>query len=593
VYLFHVRLEEIGIIGNCQYAALIDQRAAIVWCCLPRFDAEPVFGALLDPEGGDFTIEAADESAITTDSYLENTNILETRFHGTDGSFRVVDFAPRFTQHERSFHPAQIVRVVEPLDGAPVIRVRCRPRLGWSRESPGTVLGSNHVEYTGFSAPLRLTTDYPLTALDGRPTTLTVPRHFVLSWGAPVEEPLAPLARRFLDATQQHWRQWVKECNLPPLFQQPVIRSALALKLMCNDDTGAIIAAPTTSIPEHPRSGRTWDYRYCWLRDAYYVLNAFRRLGHFEEREKFLEFLLNVAASDPAMDLRPLYRIDGSKVDGERIMSEWAGYNGEKPVRVENAAGTQTQHDVYGEMVLALAPIFWDDRFAPERTPSVWALLERLARKAIAVAGTPDAGIWEYRGLDRPQTFSSLMCWVAADRMAALARRHNPPAEIEFRLAALRIRDEIFSRGWNTDIASLVGHYDGTDIDAAMLQAIPLRLFDAGDPRADLTIRAVQKALQHDGLLLRYAHDDGLGTPKSAFLICTFWLVEALAHVGREAEATATMQKALQLLSPLGLLSEDYALDSKQLLGNFPQAYSHVGLINAAFAASPSWSSVL
>ena len=588
-----VRLEDLGIIGNGQYAALIDQRAAIVWCCLPRFDSEPIFGALLDPDGGDFGIEPADDRAIAVASYVENTNILETRFHGADGSFRVLDFAPRFTEHQRSFHPAQIIRIVEPLDGSPTIRVRCRPRRGWSREAVAPVAGSHHVDYPGFEAPLRLTTDYPLAALDGRPTTLTTTRHFVLSWGAPVEEPLAPLARRFLDETREHWQQWVKECNLPPLFQQPVIRSALTLKLMCYEDTGAIIASPTTSIAESPHSGRTWDYRYCWLRDAFYVLNAFRRLGHFEERERFLEFLLNVAASEPALDLRPLYRIDGTRVDGERCLENWAGFNGEGPVRVENAAGLQRQHDVYGEMVLALAPVFLDDRFAPERTPSVWQLLERLARKAVTVAGSPDAGIWEARRPDRPQTFSSLMCWVAADRMATLARRHNPPMEVEFRLAALRIRDEIMARGWNGDLASLVATYDGSDLDAALLQAIPLRLFDKGDPRAELTIRAIQKGLQRNGLLLRYASDDGLGQPHSAFLICTFWLVEALAPVGRAAEATTTMNEALKLASPLGLLSEDFAPESKLLLGNFPQAYSHVGLINAAFAASPSWSEIL
>jgi GH15 family glucan-1,4-alpha-glucosidase len=593
VYHCDVRLEDLGIIGNGQFAALVDQRASIVWCCLPRFDAEPVFGALLDPDGGTFGIASADDHALAVTSYLENTNILETKFHAEDGSFRVLDFAPRFTEHQRSFHPAQIVRIVEPLQGTPAIRVTCCPRLGWSRETPTPILGSNHVEYAGFEAPLRLTTDFSLAAIDGRPTALTGARHFVLSWGAPVEEPLAPLARRFLDETRAYWQQWVRECNLPPLFQQPVIRSALTLKLMCYEDTGAIIAAPTTSIPEALRSGRTWDYRYCWLRDAYYVLNAFRRLGHFEERERFLEFLLNVAASEPDLDLRPLYRIDGTHVDSERCLPHWAGFNGDGPVRVDNAAGRQRQHDVYGEMVLALAPVFMDDRFAPERTPSAWSLLERLARKAIAVAGSPDAGIWEFRGGDHLQTFSSLMCWVAADRMTTLARRHNPPAEIEFRLASLRIRDEILARGWNVETGSLVSTYDGNGLDAALLQAIPLRLFDKGDPRAELTIRAVQKGLQRNGLLLRYAHDDGFGPPHSAFLICTFWLVEALAHVGRASEATTVMTEALKLLSPLGLLSEDFASESRQLLGNFPQAYSHVGLINAAFAASPAWSEVL
>jgi GH15 family glucan-1,4-alpha-glucosidase len=262
-------------------------------------------------------------------------------------------------------------------------------------------------------------------------------------------------------------------------------------------------------------------------------------------------------------------------------------------VRVENAAGAQRQHDVFGELVLALAPIFLDDRFAPERTPAALDLLERLARKAIAVAGTPDTGIWETRGEPRPQTFSSLMCWVAADRMALLARRHRPAAEAEFREAARRIREDILTLGWSERLQGLTAAYGTDQLDAALLQAITLRLFDAGDPRADLAIRAVQHGLSRNGLLLRYAHDDGMGVPSAAFVICTFWLVEALARVGRVEEARAVMNAALQLRSPLGLLSEDCDTESRRLLGNYPQAYSHVGLIHAAFAASPSWSDVL
>jgi len=587
-----MRLEELGVIGNGQFAALVDRRAALVWCCLPRFDAEPVFGTLLDPDGGEFVIGPADGRPGAA-AYIENTNVLETRFETPDGEFRVIDFAPRFEQHQRAFHPSQLVRIVEPLRGTPTIRVRCSPRLGWSKAAAVATNGSNHVAYNGYSAPLRLTTDYPLAALDGSPHVLRAPVQFVLSWGAPVEEPLTPLARRFLDETIAYWRDWIKECNLPPLYQQEVIRSALALKLHCYEDTGAIVAALTTSLPEEPGSGRTWDYRYCWLRDAYYALRAFERLGHFRERERFLQYLLNLAAAAPDLDLAPLYAIDGGRVPDETILDHWSGFNGEQPVRIGNAAASQVQHDVYGELVLALAPVFFDDRFALERVPASFDLIERLATKAIAVAGQPDAGLWEMRHVNQPHTFSSLMCWVAADRMALLAKRHQPPKERHFREAATRLREEIIARAWHRGRGCLVATYDGDDIDAALLQAVTLRLFEPGDPRAAQNVDVIRGELSQNGLLRRYIRDDGFGVPGAAFLVCTFWLVEALARLGETVDARRSLEQAIKVLSPLGLMSEDCDIRTHGLQGNFPQAYSHVGLIHAAFAASPSWDDVL
>ena len=269
-----------------------------------------MFSALLDQrDGGSFLVGPADGER-GTQHYLDNTNVLETVFETATGSVRVVDFAPRFVLYDRAFHPTQIVRIVEPMSGTPRIRVRCDPCRGWSKQKADQVSGSNHVRYERFAAPLRLTTDIPISYLSGQPFALTERRHLVLTWGAPIEEPLAPLCERFLNETLRYWRRWVKECEVPPLFQAEVIRSALALKLHCFEDTGAIVAALTTSIPESTGSGRTWDYRYCWLRDAYYTLSAFRLLGHFEEREQFVRYLINVASSSPALDLAPLYRID-------------------------------------------------------------------------------------------------------------------------------------------------------------------------------------------------------------------------------------------------------------------------------------------
>ncbi|MBI3072765.1 MAG: glycoside hydrolase family 15 protein [Deltaproteobacteria bacterium] len=588
-----MRLEDLALIGNCQFSALIERTGAVVWCCLPRFDSAPVFATLLDEEdAGRFLVAPADGEAGTS-RYLENTNIVETTFTSPGGSFRVIDFAPRFMQYDRVFRPTQLIRIVEPVAGTPQIHVSCDPRLGWSKAAPDVVLGSNHIQFEGFASPLRLTTDIPLAYLGGPAFALTERRHLALTWGAPIEEPLPALCSRFLDETSRYWRRWVKHCNIPPLFQREVIRSALALKLHVFEDTGAIVASMTTSIPEAPGSGRTWDYRYCWLRDAYYALGAFRLLGHFEERESFVRFLLNVVASTDELCLAPLYRVDGTSDLDERSLDEWPGFGGEGPVRIGNAAARHPQNDIFGEMVLALTPVFLDERFGRERSPLALDLIERLARKAIAVAGTPDAGIWEYRTEWKPQTFSSVMCWAAADRMARVARRHAPALESEFREAAGRIHAEVCSRAWSSDLGSFVGHYGGRDVDASLLQMAPLRFLAVDDPRLQGTLTAISNRLGNAGWLFRYIRDDGFGSPTVAFIICTFWLVEALSVTGRAEEAKAVMANVHAALSPLGLLSEDFDTATRRLCGNFPQAYSHVGLIHAAFAASPEWAEIL
>jgi GH15 family glucan-1,4-alpha-glucosidase len=588
-----VRLEDLGLVGNCQFAALVERTGAIVWCCLPRFDSEPVFSTLLDHEnGGVFTISGPEDLA-GSQRYLENTNVLVTTFESPEGSFRVLDFAPRFSLYERIFRPTQLVRVVEPLSGAPRIRVRCEPKLGWSKATPTTLRGSNHLAFEGFDSPLRLTTDVPLAYLGGQPFALTERRHFALTWGAPIEEPLPALCERYLSETVRYWQRWVKHCDIPPLYQQEVIRSALALKLHCFEDTGAIIASMTTSIPESPGSGRTWDYRYCWLRDAYYALGAFGQLGHFEERERFIRYLLDTVARSPDLELSPVYRVDGTSDLEEHVLAAWPGFGGDGPVRVGNGAARHTQHDVYGEMVLALTPVFLDERFRAERSGPILELIERLARRAISVAGTSDAGIWEYRTEWKPQTFSSLMCWAAADRMALVASRAAPALEAEFRAAAALVRDTLVARAWSTEQQSFVGYYEGRDLDASLLQMAALRFLPPDDTRLHATIDAIRKNLSERGWLFRYQLDDGFGRPKVAFIICTFWLVEALAAVGRTDEAKRVMQHVHAALSPLGLLSEDYETSSLRMWGNFPQAYSHVGLIRAAFAASPRWTDVL
>jgi GH15 family glucan-1,4-alpha-glucosidase len=588
-----MRLEDLGLIGNCQFSALIHASGEVVWCCLPRFDSEPICSTLMDSEeGGRFRIGPAGNET-GSQRYLPNTNILETIFQTPTGSFRVIDFAPRFLQFGRTFRPTELIRIVEPIEGTPRITIVCEPRLGWSKAKPVSVQGSHHVQFEGFATQLRLTTDIPLSYLGGQPFTLTGIQHLVLTWGIAVEEPLAPLCERFLNETYRYWRQWVKQCSIPPMFQQEVIRSALTLKLHCFEDTGAIVAAMTTSIPESPGTGRTWDYRYCWLRDSYFVLNAFQLLGQFEEREQFLHYLLNVVGGKPGLELAPLYRVDGSQNLEESILDNWPGYNGEKPVRIGNAAALHSQNDIYGEMVLALAPIFLDERLSAERSPVALQLIEDLARKAISMTGVPDAGIWEYRTEWKPQTFSSLMCWAAADRMARIMDRYAPARAPEFHYEADRIRAEIIARSWNASKGSFVGHYDGEDLDAALLQMVRLHFLPVNDPKLISTVDAIYKDLSMGTWLRRYSLNDGFGKPTAAFVICTFWLIDAFAATGRCEEANAMFERIHEASSRLGLLSEDYDPSEPRMWGNFPQTYSHVGLIHAAFVVSPTWAEVL
>jgi len=587
-----MRLEDMGLIGNCQFAAHVDRRGAIVWCCLPRFDAEPVFASLLDETGGgEFLVGPADGS-LGEQRYIDNTNVLETRFDTPDGSFRVLDFAPRFELFDRSFRPTKVVRIVEPLEGTPRICIACDPRLGWSNRRPTIEHGSNHVSYGGFNAEVRLTTDVPLSYLNGLPFALTAKRHIIFSWGAPVEEPLEPLCERFHRETVRHWRLWVKRCHVPPLYQEQVIRSALTLKLHCFEDTGAIIAATTTSLPEAHGAGRNWDYRYCWMRDAYYAIDAFRELGCFEERERFIHFLLNVASSAKNLDLAPLYRIDGRSDLEESVLDSWPGYQSNTPVRIGNGAHTHRQNDIFGELVLALTPLFLDERFREDQTRAASSLIERLAEKAIAVAGQPDAGIWEYRRDSKPQTFSAIMCWAAASRMAAISARFGLPSEQHFREAADKMKKDLVVEAWNTEIDALAASYGGRGLDASILEAVTLRFFAPSDPRAIRVVESIQNGLDIGGWLKRYAEDD-IGDTKNAFVICTFWLVEALAEIGRRDEARRILERIIRRLPPLGLIAEDVDPTTGFMWGNFPQAYSHVGLIRAAFAASPDWREVL
>ncbi|MCC6784636.1 MAG: glycoside hydrolase family 15 protein [Planctomycetes bacterium] len=580
-----------GIIGNCAYSALL-RDGAVEWLCWPRFDSSFVFGALLDREqGGSFRIEMPDARRVEQ-AYVDNTNVLRTTFCGEHGSFELLDFAPRFWQHERSFRPTALYRILRPLEGEPLVRVVCTPRGDYGRRQASTWVGSHHIEYRGLDAPLRLTTNLPLTWVqEGTPFVLSGPRHLALTHGQPLESPLEETAERFLTRTIEHWRDWIKQTRIPRDYQREVIRSALVLKLHQFEDTGAIIASSTTSLPEFRGSGRCWDYRYCWLRDAYFSLHAFERLGHFAEMEGFLGWLRNIVHRFGDGRLQPLYAVNGAADVREEVLEHLAGFEGERPVRIGNQAHEHIQNDVYGEMILAISRLLLDSRFVGvDGRDGIVALVARLLAQLEARLEEPDAGLWELRGSRQLHSFSLLAHWAGATRAAEIgAVCGDPVLTARAHAAAARAKEILETRCFDPRRGVFTQHAGAGHLDAAMLLALHFGMLDRKDPRAHTHVRAIQAQLQVDRLVRRYDVADDFGEQGATFTVCSFWLVEALAILGETDEARALFEFLLARHNGLGLYSEDIVPGTFELTGNFPQTYSHVGLINAAFRLSRPW----
>ncbi|MFO0698855.1 MAG: glycoside hydrolase family 15 protein [Nitrospira sp.] len=590
-----------GLIGNCQISALISAQGSIDWLCLPRPDSPPIFGKILDPEGGQFSISPSVPASETTTKqhYLPNTNILVTTVSLPNGdAYQITDFCPRFLQYGRVYRPAALFRIVEPLSGSPSIRVCCKPVSGWGKNPVRFVRGSSHLRYEMGGEYMRLLTNMPLTYLCGEtPVVLTSKMYFALSWGIGIEDDLVKVSHEFLDQTTKYWRSWVKHCSIPVLYQEEVIRSALALKLHCYEDTGAILAALTTSLPEEPGGPRNWDYRYCWLRDAHFSLSAFYNLGHFEEMEGFLKFLLNVGyAYEQSQDrLAPVYTLSQDLPIPETEHANWQGFLGSRPVRSHNQAAEHVQNDVYGEMILTLAPIFFDNRFFDLRTKDHEVLVANLVRLCERSISQPDAGLWEIRNGWQEHSFTNLMCWAGLDR-AYRIQRAGFLSDLTIDLDAARAKAANALLKAMKDKALRNGPKDDS-YDASLAQLAIVGFPDR--EVCDTTVSQIKHALalrqdgNATGFFYRYLRQDDFGKPQSSFVICSFWVVQALAKLGRLPEAKQIMNQCLTGANSVGLFAEHFVPETRLQLGNFPQAYSHVGLINAAFAVSPPWSDVL
>ena len=587
----------LGMVGNCAISALVDAQAHIVWCCLPRFDGDPVFNALLQPgqEGSRFAIEI-ENLASSQQWYEPNTAVLRTLLTDTEGnSIEITDFAPRFYARARFFRPMTLVRRVRPVKGAPRIRVSLNVRFEWGKAEPTITQGSNHIRYVGEHLTLRLNTDVPVAyVLSGQPFVVSHEHNFLLGADESLSIGIADTARHFEQETVAYWQRWTQRLAVPLEWQEAVIRAAITLKLSLFEDTGAIVAAMPPSIPESADRGRNWDYRYCWLRDAFFVVRALNSLSETATMEDYLRWLSNVVVEAGSGHIQPLYGIGLERDLPESLVPQLAGYRGMGPVRVGNQAAEHFQHDVYGNIILGAAQAFHDRRLLHPAGAAEFARMELIGELAVRVYGQPDAGMWELRTRARIHTSSALMSWAACDRLAKIAQAlHLDERAAYWRDHAARMREEILTRSWCEERQAFAESFGGHELDASVLLMVEVGLIDPKDPRFVSTVDAMEATLCDGPYMRRYEAADDFGKPDTAFNICAFWRIDALARIGRKQQAREIFEAMLAARNPLGLLSEDTHAETGEMWGNFPQTYSMVGIINAAMRLSAPWDSVI
>jgi GH15 family glucan-1,4-alpha-glucosidase len=582
---------DLALIGNGAIGALIDAGGTVVWCCLPRFDGDPVFASLLAGDSnakrvGIFAIELVGVERIEQ-QYAGDTAILVTRcYDKKGGGIEITDFCPRFDRNGELLCPTTLVRQVRPIGGKPNIIVRVTPTADYGCAQRQHALGANQISYAGEQA-LRLTTNAPTEAIVDQ-TPFHVDRTLTFMFGLDEQSgDVTSVGAGLLEKTEAHWHSWVGALKVSGEWRDAIVRAAITLELNVYEKTGAIIAAMTTSIPEAPKSGRNWDYRYCWPRDACFVVNALGRLGETRTTERHLAFLLDRAASTDDARLVPMYAIDGGTIPEERAAECLAGYRDMGPVRIGNKASEQQQNDIYGEAVLTAEPLFAPSRARSKGDKSVFARLEAFGHHAVRLHDVPDAGLWELRGAARVHTFSSVMCWVACDRLAKYATHLKLADRSEFwRGHADRIHDVISKRSWNAKLNAFTATMEGESLDASLLLMPRLGFLEANDSRFAGTVAAIESQLKQGDFVYRYVERDDFGYPENAFLVCTFWYIEALAAMGgaRREQARALFEKVLSARNRHGLLAEDLDPRTLEQWGNFPQTYSMAGIIDCAIA---------
>ncbi|MFZ1986920.1 MAG: glycoside hydrolase family 15 protein [Desulfatitalea sp.] len=581
-----------GVIGNCISAALISKDGTIEWCCLPHFNSQAVFAKILDrARGGEFGL-SVDANYHIQQTYLPKTNILATTYSNGRDSFEVLDFMPRYKRSDRDYHhPPDIIRYIRCISGKPRMSVRYNPRPFFGQHPVRTEVRSEYIKTVptaGHYETVYLYSDLDLGAIaEGQPLVVDRSCFLLLSYNQKLSDLNLDYIELEYEKTKVYWMNWSANTQRFADYNEEILRSALVLKLLTFQNSGAIMAALTTSLPEEIGAQRNWDYRYCWLRDASMTVAVLTKLKRHNIARRFMDFVLEII---PYKDekIQIMYGINGEKKLTEKILDWLDGYEGSTPVRIGNAAHVQRQNDIFGVLLDAIyqyLTIFKRDRV--ENREDLWTVVRTLARHLERTWYKKDDGIWEFRTTQKHFTFSKVLSWVGMDRAMHIAEYFNMPnyAKVWGDVRA-KIKADILSRGWDASINAFTQSYGEPYLDAANLLMAHYGFLAADDPKFVATVRLTRERLSRDGLMYRYRNADDFGVPKSSFTICTFWLIKSLYQIGDTEEAKELFRRVLTYRNHVGLLSEDIDFDSKQLLGNFPQAYSHLALIDTAITLS-------
>ncbi|WP_338634896.1 glycoside hydrolase family 15 protein [Spirobacillus cienkowskii] len=589
-----------AMIGNCNVSALIATNGDIAWCCLPNPDSEPVFGNMLDQNGGVFKITVLEKELTLSQNYIKNTNIVETIINNKENKISIVDFSPRFYKNDKIYMPKILVRKIIPLSLNPNLKILIQPVEGWNKKKSQFKICSNFLNFKLSKGELKIFSSLDLSQLKNEFTiSISKPIYFVLAWDD--EEILLNHIEQdcedLFSQTLKYWRNWVKHTSLPSLFQREVIRSALLLKLHCHEPSGAILASISTSLPEEWNANRNWDYRFCWIRDAYFTIISFYKLGHFEEIISILKFILKIIKNldENQIILKPVYAIDGTLPLPETEIKNWTGYQNNSPVRTGNQAAEHIQNDVYGEVLNILLLLYCDEKFIELRDDYYIEIIEQLLLNCYHLRNVPDAGIWEIRNNWTVHSFTSIMSLHAIKRVKFLLNRkilqfknnnmYKIFEEIEESLLKC-VKDKI-----------LFGDITTQFLDASSLNIIKYQLLTK-EIQKETLLKIFQelsfnnKSLNNFSFIYRYKKLDDFGIPKTPFLLCSFWFIEALTKQNKFFIARRALKNILRASNHVGLFAEHFCPQENLQLGNFPQCYSHAGLIHAAFAVSPSWDDI-
>ena len=576
-----------GIIGNCKSSALINEDSSIDWCCLPQFDSPSVFGKILDDNiGGQFKI-VTDASYSISQEYCKNTCILITKFQSQAHAFHLLDFMPRYQKESTNYYaPPEITRFLRHVKGRPSFKVIYDPKLEYALGITRNYVKDDFI--VSIVDDEHYDTLYLYTDLDknnllsGSEMILEKDQFMTASYNEKIEIPTIDTIYYELEVTKTYWLHW---CYKTPTFKNynaEVLRSAMTLKLLTFEKSGAVLAAATTSLPEAIGETRNWDYRFCWIRDASMVIKVIAKLGHVKIVENFIRYIIDLIP-DKNQKLQIMYGINGEKMLTEKTLSHLEGYKGSKPVRIGNAAFFQKQNDIYGILMDAIHFQIETYKETNYKHEELWSIVKSVVWVVEKNWTKPDKGIWEFRNEDQHFTFSKVLCWVAIDRAIKISNivQRGEKAK-KWESLRSKIRKDIMKNAWSPGKKAFTQTYGTNDLDASVLLMEPYGFIEPNNKKYISTVEAIGKELLRNKLLFRYKNKDDFGEPKSSFTVCTFWYINSLFKTGKVKEAKKLYDELLSYSNHLGLFSEDLDFKTKELLGNFPQAYSHLALIDTA-----------